>query len=479
MQAYKGELLCPANLDLGLHGVARTKLRVLCRNLILESSTVMRKKYSHSQVSSTMGFRDEEDKVSALRSLQKERLVVTRLGFVDKAMEIDREIDFMRNKVKEFRIKQESDLLNQRMKLLGVSQMRKQARVEYILHEELKQSESRLAAEEAKMFKRQEIEFVRALDGATRRATGRIKKCNCGEPYLCKHNKTASYNTRRPTKTVVTYRRNARRLKHAGRPDESVMWEEKASELDQREQDKWRFKIAEGIIASPWGANEALVDQLTERHKKELLVMQKTHAFSREALRKQHEVRRKNFRNALLAEERKMRSAVHKQCMLRTGAAAFEEEYKEKAREKRLSYRSDGLKNVSQNLLGLEFDEDERLAVDWTPPTAFGLDNSVRLVDALHEVEEDAHRNDAEEGDNVRIYTKIGDMKNKTAKEIRDKIHRDALGYDPDAVAAQEAGEQDGDDDGEEDSAASGSSRSSGGGSYSFGSTSGSKLMDK
>jgi hypothetical protein len=52
-----------------------------------------------------------------------------------------------------------------------------------------------------------------------------------------------------------------------------------------------------------------------------------------------------------------------------------------------LSYKSDGLKNVSKNLLGLEFDNTERSNVDWTPPTSFGLDNSVRLVDAAKEVE--------------------------------------------------------------------------------------------
>jgi hypothetical protein len=34
-------------------------------------------------------------------------------------------------------------------------------------------------------------------------------------------------------------------------------------------------------------------------------------------------------------------------------------------REKMLSFKSDGLKNVSKNLLGLEFDDDERRAVDW------------------------------------------------------------------------------------------------------------------
>lgn len=278
---------------------------------------------------------DESDKVSALRSLQKERLVVSRLGFVDRAMELDQEIEMMRQKVKVAREQEETVMLDQRLKLLSVSHMRKQAKLEYILNEEMKQTMGKIASEEAKMARRHEIEFMRVLEGATRRAVGRVKKCNCHEPYLCRHNKTASYNTRRPSKTVVTYRRNARRLKQAGRPEEAIIWEEKAKELDEEEQENWRNRIADGIIASPWGANEALVDQITEDHKKELHVLNKTHEFKLETIRKQHETRRKNFRNALIGEERKMRIQVHKQCLLRT-SVNVEEEYLEKKKEKQV-----------------------------------------------------------------------------------------------------------------------------------------------
>lgn len=276
---------------------------------------------------------DDSDKFSALRCLQRERLVVSRLGFVDRAMELDQEIEMMRQKVKEAREKEETVMLEQRLKLLSVSHMRKQAKLDYILNEEMKQTMGKIANEELKMSRRHELEFMRVLEGATRRAVGRVKKCNCDEPYLCRHNKTASYNTRRPSKIVVTYRRNAKRLKQAGRPDESIVWDEKAKELDEQEQEKWRNRIADGIIASPWGANEALVDQITEDHKKELNVLKKTHEFKLETIRKQHETRRKNFKNALIGEERKMRIQVHKQCLLRS-TVNVEEEYLERKREK-------------------------------------------------------------------------------------------------------------------------------------------------
>ena len=58
-----------------------------------------------------------------------------------------------------------------------------------------------------------------------------------------------------------------------GRAEEASAWEEKANEIDQREQEQWRERVAKSIVTSPWGANEALLDQMTEQHKKELALM--------------------------------------------------------------------------------------------------------------------------------------------------------------------------------------------------------------
>jgi len=128
---------------------------------------------------------------------------------------------------------------------------------------------------------RQEAEFLRVLESASRRAVGRAKKCNCLHEYTCRHNKTASYNTRRPSHTVIQYRRNAKRLKLAGRPEEALAWKEKAQILDDKEQEIWRLRVADSIVASPWGANEAAVDQITESHKRELAVLRKAHEVKR------------------------------------------------------------------------------------------------------------------------------------------------------------------------------------------------------
>ena len=228
LKAYKHEVTVNSNLDLGMHGVTRATLRVLCKSAILEASEQMRSRYSRSQLSSSYAsVHDEENKVNVLRSLQKERLVVSRLGFVDRAIELDREIELMMEKVKLYREKEETTLLEQRMKLLKISHMRKKAKLEYVLGEEWKELINKCNAELQHAYRRQEIEFVRVLEYATRKALGKVKKCVCQDYYLCRHNKTSSYNTRRPIKEVVTYRRNAKRLKQAGRPDEAIVFEEK------------------------------------------------------------------------------------------------------------------------------------------------------------------------------------------------------------------------------------------------------------
>lgn len=159
LKLYKNEMNTPEKYDLGLHGVSRASLRVLCRDAVLESSTTLKKKYSYSAISSVLTAQDEKNVMSALRTLQKERLIVTRLGFPDKAMELDKEIELMRAKVKKARDKEEGHLLEQRMKLLGISHMRKLQRLEYILAEEVKEMNMKFADEEMKMTKRQEVLF--------------------------------------------------------------------------------------------------------------------------------------------------------------------------------------------------------------------------------------------------------------------------------------------------------------------------------
>ena len=264
IKKYKSELFSPGDFGRGLH---RTPLRIVVRNVVLEQSDTFTTKYSFSALSSQHSVTsDTESDANALKKLQKERLLVARLGFPEKAFELDKRIEELRKRVKEWRQKEDEELLNQRMKLLHVSHNRKWAKLEQQLKEEEQEFERRIAEEEKNLLAKQERDFLHLLDTTTRRAIGRVKKCNCTKPYLCRHNKTASYNTRKPSKDVVTYRRNARRLRKGGRPEEAAIWEKKAADLDFKEQEEWRNRVSTSIIKAPWGANDAVVDQVNCIH---------------------------------------------------------------------------------------------------------------------------------------------------------------------------------------------------------------------
>jgi hypothetical protein len=432
LKIYRNELNRPSSIDLGLHGVTRAALRSLCKTAVLESSKSMKRRYSYSALSSSnFSIKEGDNAISALRTLQKERLIVSRLGFPDRAMELDQEIEVMREKAKKARAEEEAKILYQRMKILAISHRKKEDRLEFVLAEETRLMNERFETEVRKLLQRQEEEFVRVLENATRRAIGRVKKCNCAKPYTCRHNKTASYNTRRPTHTVVQYRRNAKRLKKVGRAEEASAWEERAKELDEREQERWRSRVAESIVSSPWGANEAAVDQVTELHKRELAVLRKTHAVKRDMHEKKQAMRRKNFKNTILAEERKVRMQCRKQALLRI-RKDYDCEQRELKRQERLQGHSDGLKNISKNLLGLQFDDQEKKDVDWVPPTSFGLDNSVRLIDAVKEISPGilmSSQVSVASDSNVsgRILTTKKDMAHMTAEQLRQKVMRKSI----------------------------------------------------
>ena len=63
------------------------------------------------------------------------------------------------------------------------------------LAKEIREMKKTFRDDEIKLRKNHEKEFLTILENATRRAIGKVKKCNCAAPYLCCHNKTASYNT--------------------------------------------------------------------------------------------------------------------------------------------------------------------------------------------------------------------------------------------------------------------------------------------
>ena len=83
LRVYKKELL-ETGIDLGSKSVSRTSIRVICQDAVLEASNAVKRKYSYSAISSIMSVHDEKNAKTALRQLQQERLVVSRLGFPEK-----------------------------------------------------------------------------------------------------------------------------------------------------------------------------------------------------------------------------------------------------------------------------------------------------------------------------------------------------------------------------------------------------------
>jgi hypothetical protein len=318
LKIYKSELNRPTSVDLGIHGVTRAALRSICKNAVLESSKTIKRRRSHSVLSSSfcstnLSKRNTQNNViSTLRSLQKERHFVARIGFPDRAIDIDKKIDIVREQANKAREKEEEDLFKHRMEVLAAAHERKEQRLEQIIAEEQRQLNEKFVEEEQRLIARQETEFLRVLETATHRATGYVKKCKCEQPYVCRHNKITSYQTRRPSPRVIQCRRNVTRLQQAGRLEEAAHWEDKAKALDEEEQERWCERIAESIVASPWGANEAAVDQVTELHKRELSVLRKSYEVKREMHEKKQSIRRKNFANTKLAEERKVRIQCRK-----------------------------------------------------------------------------------------------------------------------------------------------------------------------
>ena len=148
-------------------------------------------------------------------------------------MELDRMIEEMRVKAKQ---KNEQDLkaiTELRMRQLSVSQTRKQDKLTQVFEKEIQDLEDKIMNEEIKLKTKQESSFLAMLEvnsvflcflynmliiclcynmsiiyiyfniqANSRRALGRTKKCTCDKAYVCRHNKTASYNTRRPVYKV-------------------------------------------------------------------------------------------------------------------------------------------------------------------------------------------------------------------------------------------------------------------------------------
>ncbi|KAG5182125.1 hypothetical protein JKP88DRAFT_245805 [Tribonema minus] len=288
----------------------RGMLRAAFRQAVLESSRQMKRKYSYSAVSSavssTANIHANDSNMSKLKKLQKERLIVARLGFPEKAMEIDEMVQKIRDDLKTERAAEDERVLMVELERLQEAHAARAEALEQRIGEEEQQMRGKFCEEQRRLRKKHDSEFLDLVTAATKRAIGRSKSCSCTKKYLCTHNKTASYNTRRPKKDVIHYRRNASRLKHGGRLEEAKAWEEKAAELDARHLEQWREHVARSLAASAWGGSSSALDHLGERHQHELEQLEVGQSNRWRLMTMHHAVLRRNLGNTMAVEVKKV-----------------------------------------------------------------------------------------------------------------------------------------------------------------------------
>ncbi len=331
---YESEVKRPKSADLGVKSDTRAKLRALISKQILDNSQTTRRKYSHSMVSSTNSdnYIKDQNAISALKKLQKERLIISRLGFAERAYDLDKQIEIMREKAKVVRKAEEEKLMNEMLETLHKKNERKQQRLDAVIKQEYNELEESIKKEKEEMIENHHNEFLKIIENAERKSIGKIKSCNCKNEYLCHHNKTSSWNIRKPKPIVILYRKNSKRLKQGGRNDDAIQIEEKADEIDYEDQLEWKKNIANSIVQSPWNANEPIIDRTIEKHKKELETLEKTHEFKRNAFKEKSNRRRFALQNNLITDVRRLKIKAKR---------IYEQKLQEKLRQEGLDDKTD------------------------------------------------------------------------------------------------------------------------------------------
>ncbi len=403
---YSREIHNTGAYDLGAKGPTRKILHKVCENAIFDASELKKRK-SYSNMSTLSGLsEDEKNKLnpdSLLRQLQKERNIMSKLGFIEKAELIDKEINELIQRVEKEKKAEEAQLLKEQIILLNKKSDRRMQRFLIELEKEQDRLKDKHKVEYDRQLKKQELIFSKLIEDTQRRAIGKIKKCNCVNWYVCRHNKSASYNTRRSTPDVVNFKRNSERLKKKGQLDEAMIWEDKALELDDEHQEKWRNNVSKSISVSSWGPNGSIIDKLIDKHKHEIKILLDTQKVEINVLNEKHKRRKYVLTNIIKAEENRLRVQVHKQYL------KMVEERNEIAKlgENRNAITADELNGIldeeqepfllhtSNNVVinsnnfhyerntdeyWNEFKERTNNDERWIPPTKHGLEYSDRLI---------------------------------------------------------------------------------------------------
>ncbi|CAM9213531.1 unnamed protein product, partial [Phaeothamnion confervicola] len=391
----------------GMTPTVREVLRKVTRNCILNA--VVKNKQDLQRENERLG-RVKKKKTRAeiiaamdLQELQLERIAMSRMGFLDKVEEIDAAIERERERLRESREEKEKQILDQKLAGLEMSQRRRIVGLEGRLVAEETALRRRCEKEAEELHAKHKSAYDQLIEETATRATGGVSSCTCTSEHLCRHNKSASYNTRKPTKDVIRLRQNAERLRTTGRMEEAEEFERQASAMEQAAEERWRKKIEQSIVSSAWAGGKSRLEQMIEKQQKAMASLEETHTEKMALLKKQHDIHRRNLRSTLEAERKKV-IVYCRRAALKRMTRDIKEDAEE--RDRVMKGHSDGLQNISKNIAADSDDSDEDEdevddeldgdgygggsggnanrrrdpRVDWSAPQMAGLDNSKAIV---------------------------------------------------------------------------------------------------
>ncbi|CAM9234084.1 unnamed protein product, partial [Ascophyllum nodosum] len=317
-----------------------------------------------------------------LQDLIAERSAMARMAFLDKAQELDSMIEVERARIKKERDEQDQQVLERKMGGLRMSHTRRTAAMEAAHASRVSELEQKCAEEVEKLKSKQKREYDTLIDETATRATGGVSSCACTDAFKCRHNKSASYNTRRPTKDVIRLRQNGQRLRASGRLQEADDVDNRVAAIESRAEDWWRKTVEESVLSSAWCGGKSRLEQMVERQQATLQALTITHTERMARLKQQYSLQRRNLQSTLAAERKKVILYCRREAIERRT-----KDIAEGAKEARNmnKHKSDGMQNVSKNMFNDDeensssLDSDDDRLEGWKPPAASGMDNSKAL----------------------------------------------------------------------------------------------------
>ncbi|CAM9194322.1 unnamed protein product, partial [Discosporangium mesarthrocarpum] len=307
---------------------------------------------------------------------------MARMGFLDKVMEIDGLIEAERARLKKERDEQETKILNQKMGGLQMAHRRRLMNLDREQMGQIRALKEKGASDVEELKTKQKKEYDHLISETATRATGGVSSCVCANKHLCRHNKSASYNTRKPSKDVIRLRQNAQRLRTSGRIQEAEEVENMGAYIEARAESQWRKNVEESILSSAWSGGKSRLEQMVERQQKALRSLSVTQSERMALLKEQHDLQRRNLASTLAAERKKVIVYCRREALKR-----MTQDVAAKARDERRmgKHKSNGMQNVSKNMFkdsddsSADIDEDDERLEGWVAPTACGVDNSKAL----------------------------------------------------------------------------------------------------